>query len=459
MNIESVAPPAPVRLQDNLARYSLFDALRNRRSRRFGLGMKIPDGPFAYASRHAPRPLSEDEEAALAFAAAGITGYPLADLSYGFAQGGSMLNGMLGRTIGASDAINSVSLVVTNDTGTFFLKRAEDFSRAEISELVALVKTGDLAGIYRRSRIKISDKRAAPPLEPAFNFDINKWSLYAPGSTYFLPVSELTGLYVNALLGAFDEGMGNFVLDERANYQPAGLARFARSKGGHLEDDLRANRTITILFIETVVQEFVAVQQGMIAQNLALMAEALGLGGFPNYANHPYIWFKELGFRMGEMPGTKFYAMNPLVTLGLRVTRRDQMVSYPLGLERENRALLKAYCPPYYATMSDAVRAVVANKFGAEGSFRGGANASSWRDPKTVATGIQAPSESAISATIAYCEYVYARYGRFPAYSAPFKTTIGFQTAHLDTEFYERFYKPEALTDAHRRHDADWHTD
>jgi hypothetical protein len=66
-----------------LAGYPLLDALRGRRSRRFGMGMKIPDGPFAYESRHEPLPLTEAEEAALAFAACGVTGYALAALSYG----------------------------------------------------------------------------------------------------------------------------------------------------------------------------------------------------------------------------------------------------------------------------------------------------------------------------------------------------------------------------------------
>jgi hypothetical protein len=53
----------------------LFDVLLRRRSRRVGLGMAIPAGPFQYTSPHTPFPLTEDEEAALAFAACGITGY------------------------------------------------------------------------------------------------------------------------------------------------------------------------------------------------------------------------------------------------------------------------------------------------------------------------------------------------------------------------------------------------
>ena len=47
--------------------------------------------------------------------------------------------------------------------------------------------------------------------------------------------------------------------------------------------------------------------------------------------------------------------------------------------------------------------------------------------------------------------------GRFPAYPAPFRTSVGFQAAHLDLGFYEKFYRPEALGDAHRTHDAIWH--
>ena len=54
---------------DRLRRYPLLDALRERRSRRFGLGMSMPAGPLGYQSRHAGLPLAEEEEALLAFAA------------------------------------------------------------------------------------------------------------------------------------------------------------------------------------------------------------------------------------------------------------------------------------------------------------------------------------------------------------------------------------------------------
>src|SRR5690348_15749899 len=111
---------------------TLFDALLNRRSRRVGLGMMIPSGPFEYKSPHQPIPLTEDEEAALAFAACGITGYALADRSYGPAQGGSMLMGRLGRTVASPVAVHSVADVVTNDAGTWLPTRPQHFSPSDL---------------------------------------------------------------------------------------------------------------------------------------------------------------------------------------------------------------------------------------------------------------------------------------------------------------------------------------
>ena len=42
---------------DDLLQFGLVEALLGRRSRRFFRGAEIPDGHFAYASRHPPLPL------------------------------------------------------------------------------------------------------------------------------------------------------------------------------------------------------------------------------------------------------------------------------------------------------------------------------------------------------------------------------------------------------------------
>ena len=429
---------------------TLFGVLLNRRSRRVGLGMSIPAGPFRYTSPYRPVPLTEDEEAALAFAACGITGYALADLSYGAGQGGSMLLGRLGRTVASPDAAHTVALLITNDRGTWLLKRPQDFAPAELPELVRLARQGALAELYRRSRIQLSDRRSAPPLDPGYNFSINRWSLYAAGTTYFLPIIETTALTINALLELFSEEMGVFLRDERAWLRPAGIARFARSKGGHLHDSPRALRTATIQMAETALLESMATEHGMVLQNLALMAEALGLGGFPNFARHEFSWFQALGFRMATLPATVYGGAPRLLSALVGCFRQDLPVPFPVGLERDHRVLLKPFCPPYYPSMADAVRAFVETKFGPAGSYRGGAQQSSWREPAAAAENIPDPSPASVEATIACCEYIFRRYRRFPAYTAPFRTVIGFQVCRVDPGYYDRFHAPGTIPDSVR---------
>jgi hypothetical protein len=61
-------------------------------------------------------------------------------------------------------------------------------------------------------------------------------------------------------------------------------------------------------------------------------------------------------------------------------------------------------------------------------------------------------SDAAIDATIAYCEYVFGKYGRFPAHMFAFHTNVGFQASHLDVGFYDRYYRPGTLPQQHRDH-------
>jgi hypothetical protein len=137
----------------------------------------------------------------------------------------------------------------------------------------------------------------------------------------------------------------------------------------------------------------------------------------------------------------------------MKLLQRDVSIPYPAGLERNGEVLLKPFCPPYYATMRDAVQAVVELKFGSAGVFRSEGQGSAWSNHRATSAAIPRVSDAATAAATAYCEYVWDRYGRFPAYLPPYKTVLGFQACHLDAEFYDRFYRPEALAQTQRR---DW---
>lgn len=412
---------------------------------------------MAYESRHPGLPLTEDEEARLAYAACGITGYALGDLVFDRGQGGTILAGLVGRTIPSGDAIQTCSLIVMNAEAAYYVRRPQDFPPEVIPELVGLAEEERYVELYRRSRVKISDGRSHPPLEPFFNINCNRWSLYDPAATYFLPVADFTVMYVNALLEIFNEHNGLFALDERAGFRAAGVKQFAQSRGGHLIDDPREERVITIQQLETLVTEFVTAEAGMMIQNLALMTQAMGLGGFPHWAAHYYGWFEALGFRMTDMMATRFLGMSRLARFVARLLKRDLPVPLVVGLEVEGETLLKPLCPPCYSSMAEAVREVVDVKWGRQGIFRDGASNSAWSEPKRISAAAPPVSEAAVEATVAYCSYVYRRYGRFPAYQMPLRTLLGFQSNHVDVAFYDRFYHPDALTVLQRNHLREWH--
>jgi hypothetical protein len=433
--------------EERLARYPLLDALIGRRSRRFGKGMRLSGGPLAYESSRSPEPLSREEEAALAFAACGITGYALAELPYRPGEapesgGGNIMTHFIGRTVPSGDAMHNSTLFVLNDDGVWMVKRPQDYPRSEIGGLIQAARERRLVELYERSRVRIADRRADVPRQVPFVAPFNKWSANLPGTTYFLPVAECTALYINIMLSVFDDEFAYFVADERAGFQPAGIARFGRSHGGHLHDDPGQGRYATVGSLETWLYEFIAIEQGAMLQNLGLMTEALGLGSFPHFAAHPFIWLLALGFRMVELPFSRLAG----AAEGAAGPAAEPGVPTAVGLERDGEVLIKPFCPPYYRTMEEAVLAFVDYKYApGRGTFRDGGAATAWRDGRQIQAEIPRYSDRAIAATIAYCDYVHGRYGRFPAQSGPFRTVLAHQAHRPDPDFYDRFYRPEAL--------------
>jgi hypothetical protein len=434
--------------------YSLVDALLYRRSRRFAAGMKLNGGPLAYESTRAPQPLSTAEEAALAFAACGVTGYALSELPYQTgnvpnAGGGNIMKQFIARTAPSADALHAVTIFVTNDNGTWMLRRPQDFPRAEAAGLVDAARKRQWTDLYERSRVRIADTRSDVPRELPFVPPFNRWSANVAGTTYYIAVNELTALYLNILLSAFSSDFEYFVVDDRRGFRPAGIGRFAKSKGGPLHDDPCEGRFMTVSFLESWLFELAAVEQGAMVQNLGLMGQALGLGGFPHFAAHPFGWTRALGFRMEEPAFSRVTAQGPLMKGVLRMLGRDIPLPTAVGLERAGEVLIKPYCPPYYPNMKAAVLAFLDDKFAAgKGSFRDGGAATAWSDPRAVQAGIPEYSGAAIDATIAYCEYVYQRYGRFPSACGPFRTVLAYQAHRLDSDFYAKFYREEAARGA-----------
>jgi hypothetical protein len=445
-----VTPQTPQEsVKQRLEQFPLLDAIMGRRSRRFGKGMKLTGKPLTYTSTQQPQPLTIEEEAALVFAACGITGHLLAELPYQSVEkanegGGNIMVQFVGRTVATGDGVQSVLMFVVNDEGVWLIKRPQDYPQAMIPELIQAAQRHELVELYEKGRVKIADHRVDVPHELPFVPLFNTWSANVPGTSYFLPMNELTTLYINVCLTAFSEEFGYFTVDERNNFQPAGLGAFRRSRGGHLYDNPADNHILTMGIAETSACEFIALEQGGIIQNLGLMAAALGLGGFAHFAAHPFVWQQKLGFRMEDVKLSQTIGAGSIKTRLMDMLKSNPPIPTAVGLEVNGEVLLKPFCPPYYKNMEEAVLAFVDYKYAQwSGTHRGGGGGSAWQQNEDVRASFPRHSDKSIAATIAHCDYIYKRYGRFPAIGGPFRSLLAYQAHRLDPEFYQRFYTPE----------------
>jgi len=446
---------------DALDGLSLIDTIVNRRSRRFALGNDLDGGPLAYRSAHEPVPLTAEEEAVIVFAGAGLTGYSLGEAPYAAGRepesgSGNSMESPFARTIASPDGINTAILFVLNDGGAFQIRRPSDYPRESIAELAELARRHEFVELYERAKIRVSDHRPEVVRRPPFTPPFNRWSANVPGSTYFLLVSDVTPLVFSLLFLLLNEEMGMCVFDERNHYRPAGLKRFMRSKGGWLHDDPNESRVGAILDFESYVMELLGVEQGLMLQNMQLAVEALGLGGFPHYGAQKHQWFESLGFRMEDVSIAQLTRRGRVMTAAMNALGKNPIIPHPLGLEIDGEVTVKPYCPPWYGSMEEAVHAFIENKYGEGGVYADG-RSGAWRDTAGVQAGIEHHSQATIDAVVAYCEYVYGRYGRFPGHFGPLRSLMAYQAHHLDMEFYDRFYEPGAYHDLHREHFARWH--
>jgi hypothetical protein len=134
--------------------------------------------------------------------------------------------------------------------------------------------------------------------------------------------------------------------------------------------------------------------------------------------------------------------------------------AHPVGLQVAGEHLIKAKCPPHYATMSEAVDAVVEAKFGDNGLYRDAGLFSKIYNPPYHETYLrEAPvyDGDVIECVRDICTYIHETHGRFPAHcDAIHVPGVWLQVHHVDIAYYDRFFR-NGLTEAHRRHDEHWH--
>lgn len=427
--------PSDPRLQQ-IINFPLVNALFGRRSRRFGFGMSIPGGPLAYTSQHEPLPLCELERALLVSAATGVTGWNFG-IPFTINESDSLSNYSLrltGRTAPSTASIGTAELFFTDDSG-IYITRTRDLTPEKMREFEESDDIARIIGISQAATARLSDSRLHLPPEPPHFDEHNIWNSNRPGSTLFMPVGDV-GQQLLALLAMYVTN-GYTLYDD-----------YGGGLGGNLEPFIRTgviNDTPQMRFalshIEQVAYSTVAMELALICQNIVLMMQAIGLGGWMYSGIFPY---SALGAFAGE--GVR--------GLGFRFVRReDWTMPNPIGLD----GIYESVCPPYAKDMYEAAYRLSVRKFGAGGTYDPGTGGP-FRQSREVKATARPYSQAQIDCIGEMAQHIYATYGRFPARYPTILMRIYAQAHHLELEFYDRFFEAGAYLQTHAEHMQVWHS-
>jgi hypothetical protein len=422
----------------------LFEAIFTRRSRRFGLGMEIKRGPNAYRSEAEPEPLSLEEEAMLCMAATGMSGMNLADMPHTRKEElgpeevwDGNCNTMLeynGRTFPSPCGSHGTELFYTNDEGTYIVKirgtRPERMREiAELDDLEKLVAT------FVERRVQIGEGRIDLPHSSPALMSFNTWNANQPGTTLFMPVCDVTEELINGLMLFLEQG--SYPVDASDGMKPLGCEKWV-AEG-------LASIPVPYQMLEPLVAFGASnVEVGFMGQNLLLVQAALGLGGWPFGGFNAMMALggtpvcRGLGFRF-ETPEGGPWAGFP----------------YPVGKD----AVFETHHPHYYGgSIEDAVDDVIERKWGERGIFNpASAERAPYKEPGQMEQAIPRTDPAYVQCTKDILKEVWKRWGRFPAFVDPCVLTVMYQAHHLETGFYDKYYRAGSYTERHRRHMEKWH--
>jgi len=425
--------------------YPLWDAIFARRSRRVAAGASFRSGAFSFQSKLEPQPLSKLEEAML-IASTGITGLAFADNPYETTEGKPLLGTPLiesrGRAAGSPDNAQSTHFFMWNDEGTYLLK-TPPAGGGPLPD-VRTMSADELIVHAEKCKVKVKDGRVDFPRTFPTYASGNRYVSNVAGSTMFVPVTEVTRQYINGLFYvlAQEPGQRPMFVDDFNLFVPCGCERWVKSKF--------LNKDIPIP-LGVYAKGRTEYESLLLLQNLALVAQSMGLGGWIHAAFAPTIL---LGGYPDIGPGLGFRFEKPK---GIPLPRPyPAAVDNPVGLD----GLLQSYAPPYFEDTDAAIDAILAEKYGPDGLYHDGATAAPGMKPASAAAFAREASHvdpEIVEVVRAICRYIWHTYGRFPAHCHAIDSAgVWMQCHHVDPEFYERHFT-EAFSSTQATHAQAWH--
>lgn len=456
---------------------TLANILGARRTARVFMGGKVTTGPLAYKSPYPPAPLTRAEQGALLYAASGLTGAAFGDLDYAFGENGkgNVMMSFIGSTVPTADAGQFVSYIVMDDTGTYIVRPLQGYTPQEKAELLRAGSEQRWEDLWNKMTVKIADQRVMlPSLEYTqlrFNHNVN-----GPGTTYFLPIADLSSLWLVACFELFDEGHRALIVDSNKFLStPAKLKKFValpekgwRARLGRFIDKLKGvspdqryleknpNKTYPSANVVDQLMQVIGVEMGARIQNIQLMSTALGLGSRPHYAGNPLVWGAILGFEQQMVPTSTKVGADPFMRFLLKLTKKDTPLPSNVGYKKDGKWVLKSYSPEVHGSVRAAVTAFVNDRFGNGGAFDPDSGEdSAYKNPDEVLKRIPPYTERQIEAVIALNEYLYERYGTYPigdGFLPVIHTAI--EAGVLDSDFYDQHFESGSLTEVQKARSA-----
>lgn len=417
-----------------LLQYPFLNALFGRRARRFGLGMEIPSGPLAYRSKKEPVPLSETEQMLLVAAATGVSGWnfgvpfspPVPNSHAEFTQR------FTGRTAPTAAGIGTPALFFTDDEGCY-CTRTRDTTPSGMQTL----DSGEgalqrIVNVCREQTTQIKRGRLDLPSAPPHILPPNLWWANKPGSTLFMPVADTAEecLGIMALMIRH----GAMIVDEETGKPAGNLEPFVRS--GLLDSEKR----FPLSELLTIVSEGACLATGFKGHNMVLLLQAMGLGG---------LYFSGLD----DMSIMGARVKDGITGLGFEFVEDERWVTpNPVGL----KGVYEALCPPFYPDMHAAVKVFVERKFGENGAYKPN-SAGPWRDGQKVKKTVEPYNQDFVDCMSEVAQYIYQKFGKFPGLRSTIMMPGFVQAHHLDTDFYDKYYKEGAYLHSHAEHMEKWH--
>ncbi len=410
------------------AGFPLIDAIHGRRSRRFAKGASIPGGPLAYTSKHPPAPLSELETMLLLTTVSGNTGWSnlIPHNRFYLPKIPNYAGAAGGRTFPSSAGFHTSEIFYTDDNGVYF------FPTRDMDAATAGNGETDLNSYLdkHKSRIvKIADGRLKTPAQPQHMEMHNEWCGNVPGSTFIMPVADLAQHVVLTLCYLVQNGA--CIYDSVNDQQLPGLEKF--------KSLVDIENPYPLTYVEQIALTEVTVELSTSCYAGALMLQAMGLGGWMYDGINQFSVLGASGDP--DVPGLGF--------------RADMIPGQPLPHVTGLEGIFEGHCPPHFDNMRAAVESVVRRKFGADGPFNP-KTPGPYRQSDVVRNSAAPIGEEFVDCVATMAQYVYDKFGRFPATVPAIFNLMYLQAHQIDTGFYDEHFSSGAYLKTHAEHDQNW---